>query len=60
MGKQIDIELSDIDSIVDILKGGTVQISVEGTTVSLKLAKESIPEDDEEALELIESLWDNF
>jgi len=61
MSKMINIELSDLEPLVDMLRGGTIIVEVDAdTSVSLKLKKEELPEDDEEACDIIESLWDKF
>ena len=55
-----NVEISEIDAIVDILKGGVVLVNIgNNQTLSLKLRKDSLPVDVEDALEIIEGLWES-
>jgi len=55
-----NVEISEIDAIVDILKGGVVLVNIgNNQTLSLKLRKDSLPDDVEDALEIIEGLWES-
>lgn len=54
---QIKLEM---DTIVDLLKGGLVLVSFknEEYQVSIEINKEHLPEDEEDVIEIIEGLWD--
>lgn len=56
----INIELNEVATVVELLMGKTVLIDVaENYTLALKMKKEALPEDADDAAEIIEGLWDS-